>query len=96
MFLSPVFDSISKEGYASAFDLAEAQGFLQKLAKRPGHRPSVLALGGIESGNIAAVQQAGFAGAAVLGSVWGSADPVAAWQQVAQASAASQSFHTGS
>ncbi|HET9502129.1 MAG TPA: thiamine phosphate synthase [Hymenobacter sp.] len=96
VFLSPIFDSISKEGYASAFDLSEVQAFLQRLAKRPGYRPAVLALGGIDNGNITAVQQAGFAGAAVLGSVWGSTDPVAAWQQVAQASAASQSFHTGS
>lgn len=96
VFLSPIFDSISKEGYASAFDLTEIQGFLQRLAKRPGYRPTVLALGGVDGGNIAAVQQAGFAGAAVLGGVWGRADPVVAWRQVAQASAASQSFHTGS
>jgi thiamine-phosphate pyrophosphorylase len=96
VFLSPIFDSISKENYASAFDLDEVQTFLQKLAARPGYRPAVLALGGIDSQNIALAKQASFAGAAVLGSVWGSADPVAAWQQVAQASAASQSFHTGS
>jgi thiamine-phosphate pyrophosphorylase len=82
VFLSPIFDSISKEGYASAFDLAEVQVFLQKLAGWTGHRPQVLALGGIEAQNIGLVQQAGFAGAAVLGSVWGSAEPVAAWQSV--------------
>jgi thiamine-phosphate pyrophosphorylase len=94
VFLSPIFDSISKAGYASAFDLTEIQRFLRGRAE-------VLALGGVDSLRIAAVQQAGFAGAAVLGSVWSSADPVAAWQQLAReaspyASAASQSFHTGS
>lgn len=96
VFLSPLFDSISKEGYVSAFDLAEVQSFLQKLTGRAGYRPAVLALGGIDRPNIALAKQAGFAGAAVLGSVWGSADPVAAWRQLTQASAASQSFHTGS
>lgn len=78
VFLSPIFDSISKEGYASNFDLAVVQAFLQKLAGRAGYRPLVLALGGVDSQNLALVRQAGFAGAAVLGAVWQSADPVAA------------------
>jgi thiamine-phosphate pyrophosphorylase len=82
VFISPIFDSISKEGYASNFDLALVQSFLQKLAARPGYRPQVLALGGIAGQNIGLVQQVGFAGAAVLGSVWGSNDPVAAWRQL--------------
>ncbi|GAB3638903.1 thiamine phosphate synthase [Hymenobacter arcticus] len=97
VFLSPIFDSISKVGYARAFELTEVRAFLQKLAGRAGYRPQVLALGGVDSQNISLVQEAGFAGAAVLGCVWGSADPVRAWQQLAgYASAASQSFHTGS
>jgi len=83
VFLSPIFDSISKEGYASSFKLAAVQAYLQKLARRPGHQPQVLALGGISSENMGLVRQAGFAGAAVLGSVWGSADPVAAWRRLA-------------
>ncbi|TDN40074.1 thiamine phosphate synthase [Hymenobacter sp. UV11] len=99
VFLSPIFDSISKEGYASGFDLAAVAAFLHKLGARPGYQPPVLALGGVDSQNIALVQQAGFAGAAVLGAVWGSTEPAAAFQQLARqvyASAASQSFHTGS
>lgn len=82
VFLSPIFDSISKEGYASAFDLAGVRAFLQKLAAQAGYRPPVLALGGVDSQNINLVRQAGFAGAAVLGSVWGSAEPVAAFQRL--------------
>jgi len=78
VFLSPIFDSISKAGYAGNFDLAGVRAFLQKLAARPGYRPAVLALGGVDSQHIALVRQAGFAGAAVLGAVWQSADPVAA------------------
>jgi len=92
VFLSPIFDSISKEGYASNFDLALVQSFLQKLAARPGYRPQVLALGGIAGQNIGLVQQAGFAGAALLGSAWGSADPVAAWRQLAVTPLPSPSF----
>jgi thiamine-phosphate pyrophosphorylase len=82
VFLSPIFDSISKEGYGSNFDLAEVATFLRKLAARPGYCRQVLALGGIETQNINLVQEAGFAGAAVLGTIWQSADPVAAWQQL--------------
>ncbi|MBF9222934.1 thiamine phosphate synthase [Hymenobacter ruricola] len=80
VFLSPIFDSISKKSYGAAFDLGEVAATLQKLRQRPGYRPQVLALGGIESTNLAAAQQAGFAGAAVLGAVWQSPDPVAAFR----------------
>lgn len=80
VFLSPIFDSISKEGYASNFDLAVVRAFLQKLAGRAGYRPPVLALGGVDYQHIALVRQAGFAGAAVLGAVWQSTDPVAAFR----------------
>jgi thiamine-phosphate pyrophosphorylase len=82
--LSPIFNSISKEGYPSGFDLAEVQAVLHKLAARPGYRPQVVALGGIEAANVARVQQAGFVGAAVLGSIWQSPDPVATWQALRQ------------
>jgi thiamine-phosphate pyrophosphorylase len=95
--LSPIFNSISKEDYLSSFDLAQVQALLHKLAARPGYRPQVLALGGVEAANVAQVRQLGFAGAAVLGSIWQSPDPAASFRELAaQASAASQSFHTGS
>ncbi|GAA4502043.1 thiamine phosphate synthase [Hymenobacter ginsengisoli] len=95
--LSPIFNSISKEGCPSGFDLAQVQAVLHKLAVRPGYRPQVVALGGLAAGNVARVREAGFAGAAVLGSIWQSPNPAATWRElVAQASAASQSFHTGS
>jgi thiamine-phosphate pyrophosphorylase len=95
--LSPIFNSISKENYLSSFDLTQVQAMLRKLAARPGYRPQVLALGGIEATNVAQVRQLGFAGAAVLGSIWQSPDPVASFRELAtQARAASQSFQTGS
>lgn len=80
VFLSPIFDSLSKENYAAAFDLATVAAALHQLRRRPGYRPAVLALGGITPARLPIVQQAGFAGAAVLGSIWQSPDPVAAYR----------------
>ncbi|MGI4736071.1 MAG: thiamine phosphate synthase [Janthinobacterium lividum] len=82
VFLSPVFDSLSKAGYGSGLDLAKVAAFLPRLAARPGYRPAVLALGGITTQNLPLVQQAGFAGAAALGTIWQSPDPVAAFRQL--------------
>ncbi|MBC6611072.1 thiamine phosphate synthase [Hymenobacter sp. BT507] len=82
VFLSPIFDSISKQGYGQAFALTEVQQQLQRLQQRRHYVPQVVALGGITPGNVAQVRAAGFAGAAVLGSVWQAADPVAAFRQL--------------
>ena len=76
VFLSPIFDSLSKPGYGSAFELPELRAFFQRRAVRPGYQPPVLALGGIEAQNLALVQATDFAGAAVLGTLWQSPDPV--------------------
>lgn len=89
VFLSPVFASISKHNYPAAFELSTLTEALRKLLLRTGYRPDVLALGGIESRNLATVRQAGFAGAAVLGAVWQSPDPVAAFRAL-QAAAGNQ------
>lgn len=66
LFLSPIFDSISKEGYGAAFsreELAQAreEGLLSD---------KVYALGGVCPENLNLVKQMGFAGAAMLGAVW--------------------------
>lgn len=66
VFLSPVFDSISKQGYKSKIDLNEAGIFLQKDKSRP----EVIALGGIDLDNIAQVMNANFDGFAMLGAFW--------------------------
>lgn len=64
VFLSPLFDSISKPGYRSAIDPAEAA---ERLRRRKGR---IVALGGIRPANIARVKRIGFDGAAVLGAAW--------------------------
>ena len=69
-----VFDSISKQGYAAAFaDRAELASCLATS------RYPVLALGGVTPARLAEVAELGFAGAALLGGVWGAPDPVEAW-----------------
>lgn len=60
--LSPIYDSISKSGYTSAFDVRALKGKLP-----PG---KVIALGGVTPDRFPALREAGFAGAALLGAVW--------------------------
>lgn len=66
VFLSPIFNSISKQGYASTFTPqvlsdAKKQGIIDG---------KVFALGGITANNIEATKRYGFGGAALLGDVW--------------------------
>lgn len=67
MFLSPIFDSISKLGYKQAFTEDE-------LIDAHSHRfinEKVIALGGVNQKTIPIVAQYGFGGVALLGAVWG-------------------------
>lgn len=64
--LSPVFDSISKQGYRSAFSIemlkeARAKGIVDR---------KVLALGGVTFNRIDEVLRMGFGGAMILGDAW--------------------------
>lgn len=66
VFLSPIFDSISKSNYTSAFDMevlkqASAHGIIDKR---------VMALGGITTENMAVAKDFGFGGVVVLGDLW--------------------------
>jgi thiamine-phosphate pyrophosphorylase len=66
IFLSPVFDSISKKGYSSNIDL---NTFMQK--KEASTFPTkVIGLGGVSKENITLLSDVGFDGAALLGSIW--------------------------
>ncbi len=62
-FISPVFDSISKPGYAANHTL------LDKIRITSSKIP-LIALGGIDNTNIAKCRMLGFAGAATLGYIW--------------------------
>lgn len=65
-FLSPIFDSISKSNYTSAFDMevlkqAASNGIIDK---------KVMALGGITTDNMEIVKELGFGGVVILGDLW--------------------------
>lgn len=66
-FLSPVFDSISKTDYkAVEFD----------LGKRTDKATRLVGLGGIQADNVKQVIEKGFDGAALLGAIWHSQNPI--------------------
>ena len=62
MFLSPVFDSISKQGYASHFSEEQLRGHVDAR---------VMALGGVTAGKIPWLADVGFGGCAFLGYLFG-------------------------
>ena len=65
VFLSPIFDSVSKQGYASAFtDETLKQASSEGIIDR-----KVVALGGVTPDKISYLRQLGFGGAAMLGCV---------------------------
>jgi thiamine-phosphate pyrophosphorylase len=72
LWLSPVFDSISKPGYPAAINPEEAAVFLKTYTAAC----EIYALGGVDEENIPQLRNAGFHGLAVLGAIWQSADPV--------------------
>ena len=63
LFLSPVFDSISKAGYRAAFSLKE----LSEARRERLIDSHVYALGGVFPGNFAQVENMGFGGAVMAG-----------------------------
>lgn len=70
VFLSPVFDSISKLNYNSNYSNKE----LKQAYKAGIIDKKVIALGGIDTDNIAEVKRIGFGGAAILGALWNKFD----------------------
>ncbi|MCT2564435.1 thiamine phosphate synthase [Chryseobacterium herbae] len=69
-FVSPVFPSISKKGYG------EQSTVMDDLKSRANHDVKLIALGGINENNISKVFENGADGAALLGGIWESDDPI--------------------
>lgn len=82
VFISPVFDSISKKGYNAAIDLSAISQVKQKNSFENQKPPSIIALGGVNAENIGLLQQNGFDGAAVLGAIWESEDPMVSFTKI--------------
>lgn len=67
LFLSPLFPSISKQGYGSGFTLEQ----LRQAAAEGIINQQVIALGGIDTGRIRQLRELPFGGYALLGALWG-------------------------
>lgn len=66
VFLSPIYDSISKEGYSSAY----SSDVLRKAQQTGIVDSKVMALGGINLEHLAEIESLGFGGAVLLGDIW--------------------------
>ncbi len=82
VFISPVFNSISKKGYYAAIDLSETRYVKQKISLENKKTPSIIALGGVDATNIGLLKQNDFDGAAVLGAIWESENPIASFMKI--------------
>jgi thiamine-phosphate pyrophosphorylase len=80
VFISPVFDSISKEGYKAGIDLKGAMETKHALASRQKVCPAIIGLGGVGAGQLKVLDDHGFDGAAMLGAIWQAGDPVSAFR----------------
>lgn len=65
VFLSPVFESISKKDYMPVITQKEIKNFLSEYKKIP-----IIALGGCMPKHIPFLQELGFMGVAFLGAIW--------------------------
>ncbi len=70
VFLSPIYDSISKEGYSSAY----SREVLREGVRTGKIDRKVVALGGIDIEKIEEARETGFGGAALLGAIWKDAE----------------------
>ncbi len=66
VFMSPIFDSISKQNYLSTYSAEE----IRQASKDGIIDKKVIALGGIDAENIPLIKDYGFGGAAILGDLW--------------------------
>lgn len=68
--LSPVFSSISKEGYKGrGFDVT-------------GSKKKIIGMGGVNEDTISEIKQLGYSGIGVLGGIWNSQDPLNAFLKI--------------
>ncbi len=80
VFFSPLFKSISKEDYGTNHTIEDLSEMVLKLKEQTS--TPIIGLGGINEENIALVKKSGFDGAALLGAVWNSTNPVASFEKI--------------
>ncbi|HSQ42182.1 MAG TPA: thiamine phosphate synthase, partial [Fibrobacteraceae bacterium] len=82
-FIGPVFDSHSKIGYHAAMDVQSWRHGVKGWKSAPNRQVEQLyALGGVDVERLPSVVDMGFDGAAVLGAVWNTFDPLTAWDDL--------------
>lgn len=74
-FLSPVFESISKEGYGKNSTI------LDTITNRTNFNTKLIALGGIKENNIKIALDSGFDSVALLGTIWLQEKPIQKFKQ---------------
>ena len=74
-FLSPVFESISKEGYGKNSPI------LETIVNRTNFNTELVALGGLDESNIKTALDSGFDSVALLGSIWLNDNPIQKFKQ---------------
>ena len=82
VFYSPVFASISKPGYGPTASLDTLRQQIEAIRQQSVQLPHLIGLGGIQADNIQSIKLAGFDGAALMGALWQSPDPVDALIQI--------------
>ncbi|MFH1005042.1 MAG: thiamine phosphate synthase [Bacteroidota bacterium] len=80
-FLSPIFDSISKQGYKSKFMLHKFSQSKSELINAISDK-NIIALGGIDEDKIKIVRELGFWGIALLGAIWNNKNPVEKFKRI--------------
>lgn len=77
VFLSPIFNSISKQGYNAAFSAEElTKAFENRIIDK-----KVIALGGVTPSNFSQAKAMGFGGVALLGDIWQNGDPLSRFSE---------------
>lgn len=77
-FISPVFTSISKKGYGKKSTI------LNDIKKRENFKTKLIALGGIDDNNIRNAWTDNVDGAALLGAIWESKEPINVFRKCIQ------------
>ncbi len=85
VFISPVFDSISKKGYNAGIDLEGYRRLKQWAAGRKKQLPGIVGLGGVGATTISRLRDTGFDGGALLGAIWEAAHPATVFAAIQQA-----------
>jgi thiamine-phosphate pyrophosphorylase len=83
VFISPLFDSISKKGYLAATPVQEIHDLRKKAAISGANLPLIIGLGGVCRTNIGELKENGYDGAALLGAIWNAKDPLAEYDNIA-------------